>query len=368
MANRVLILGGQGRIGSSVARDLHDRTSAILTLTGRTPKPIAFADVNRADRTHFLALDLDNETALSAAIEQNDLVIHCAGPFKYRDGRVLQICIDLGVNYLDVSDNREFVSKALDRRADATAAGITAIVSSGVFPGISNSMARQGIEQLDEAEEIHLSYVVAGSGGAGITVMRTTFLELQHPFDAWIEGQWRQVKPYCDRERIPFPPPYGPSAVYWFSTSEAFTLARSFPVKTVVTKFGSVPDFYNHLTWLTAHWTPQRWLQHPAVVEFLARVSYQMTVVTDRFSGTGIAMRAAVTGQKDGQPACYCSTLVHPDTAIAAGHGTGSIAQLLLSGQLQKPGVWPVEQALPTNLFEYALKSRGIEIFPMGKA
>jgi saccharopine dehydrogenase-like NADP-dependent oxidoreductase len=54
--------------------------------------------------------------------------------------------------------------------------------------------------------------------------------------------------------------------------------------------------------------------------------------------------------------------LVHENTAIASGCGTGSIAQLLLEGKLKKPGVWPVEQALPTNLFEETMQSRGIKI------
>jgi len=57
-----------------------------------------------------------------------------------------------------------------------------------------------------------------------------------------------------------------------------------------------------------------------------------------------------------------CSTLTHSDTAIAAGSGTGTVVELLLSGQLKKPGVWAIEQALPTDLFEQVMQSRGIKI------
>ena len=71
-------------------------------------------------------------------------------------------------------------------------------------------------------------------------------------------------------------------------------------------------------------------------------------------------MRAEVTGIKAGQETNYCSTMVHPDTAIAAGAGTGSIAQLILEGKLSKPGIYPVEQVLPTELFLAAMKSRNI--------
>jgi saccharopine dehydrogenase-like NADP-dependent oxidoreductase len=53
---------------------------------------------------------------------------------------------------------------------------------------------------------------------------------------------------------------------------------------------------------------------------------------------------------------------VHENTAIASGCGTGSIAQLLLDGEIKKPGVWPVEKALPTDLFKQTLQSRNIKI------
>jgi saccharopine dehydrogenase-like NADP-dependent oxidoreductase len=224
-------------------------------------------------------------------------------------------------------------------------------------------MVRQGVEQFDTAQKIHLSYLVSGSGGAGVTVMRTTFLGLQKPFESLIDGQWQMVKPYSQRETIDFPSPYGRTGVYWFDMPETFTLPHAFPsVKTVITKFGSVPDFYNHMTWIAAHVFPKPLMQRRAMIEFLAYVSHFMTDVTNRFSGIGVAVRSEITGRKDDREAVFCSTLVHGNTAVASGCGTGSIAQLLLNGKLKKPGVSPVEEALPTDLFEQAMQSRGIKI------
>ncbi len=362
MTDQVLIIGGRGRIGSSVAADLVSHTQAQITITSRRPAAGAAVTQQLGHQVQFLSLDLADQEGLKKAIASADLVVHCAGPFHYRDARVLRTCIDLGVNYLDVSDHPSFTLKALACRDEALETGVTAIINTGIFPGISNSMVLQCVEQLDEPECIHLSYLVSGSGGAGITVMRTTFLGLQRPFKAWIEGQWQEVKPYSDRETVKFPPPYDRAGVYWFDMPETFTLPETFPVKTVITKFGSFPDFYNHLTWIAAHWFPKQLMQHRSTIEFLAHVSHFMTDVTNRFSGIGVAIRSEVTGRKDGQPASYCSTLVHENTAIASGCGTGSIAQLLLEGKLKKPGVWPVEQVLPTDLFEQAMQSRGIKI------
>ena len=361
MAGRVLILGGRGRIGSCVAADLQRHTDAQITITGRTAATRKPLSIPLESGVTYLALDLADRQQVQAAIGNADLVIHCAGPFRYRDDLVIRLCIEQGVNYLDVSDDRSFTRTALSLREEAEAAGVTAIINSGVFPGISNSMVRQGVEELDTAEEIHLSYVVAGSGGAGVTVMRTTFLGLQNPFEVWRDGRWQMVKPYTGREAIDFPKPFGRTGVYWFDMPETVTLVDSFPVQSVTVKFGSAPDFYSILTAMMAR-LPANVVQNPQAIEFLSNVSYGMTSVTDRFSGVGVAMRAEVSGKKAGNPVRYSSTFVHPNTAIAVGYGTGSLAELMLSGKVVKPGVWAVEQALPTDLFEQAMQSRNVKL------
>lgn len=368
MTQQVLILGGSGRIGRQVAADLLAHTAVNITIAGRNldtgqqaSQALNHAQGTDTQRCQFVRFSLDEPEELQTAIAQSDLVIHCAGPFHYRNASVLKSCIDAGVNYVDVSDHPSFTCKAIALKAQAKAAGVTAIVNTGIFPGISNSMVRRDIEQLDRADKVHLSYVVGGSGGAGLTVMRSTFLGLQRPFEAQIHGKREKIKPYSKREVINFPH-YGKVGVYWFDMPESFTLADTFPVKTVVTKFGSVPRFYNYLTWSVARWWHPKLLQSNTVIEFLARVSFIMTQSSDRFSGVGVAIHSEVTGLKHGQPVWCHSTLFHPNTAEAAGIGSGTIAQLLLAGELKQPGVWTPEQILTTPMFEAAMQSRGIEI------
>jgi saccharopine dehydrogenase-like NADP-dependent oxidoreductase len=361
MEKQVLIIGGRGRIGSAVAADLVAHTSAQIVVTGRQFMSPASIDI-APSRIRYLAVDLLDHSLLERTIAESDLVVHCAGPFRNRDTWVLQSCIRNGVPYVDVSDDRSFTKSALSLHESAVNAGVTVVINSGVFPGISNSMVLQAVEQFDVPHKIHLSYVVGGSGGAGVTVMRTTFLNLQQPFEAWIDGQWQTVSPYTDRETIEFQAPFGQTGVYWFDMPESYTLAQNFPVKTVITKFGSAPDFYNYLTWMAAHWFPPQLMRSNKMIEFLAHVSHKMTDISDRFSGTGVAIRSEVTGEKSGLLKQYCSHFVHDNAALATGHGTGSIAQCILSGQLNKPGVWAVEQALSTPLFEETMRIRNLSL------
>lgn len=360
--NQVLVIGGSGRIGQSVVADLLKQPDLAVTLTSREAKTGQQIAAQLGPRVQVRALDLDDPRSIEAAIANHDLVIHCAGPFHDRDARVLKNCIQHQVNYLDVSDHPSFTAKALKYQNLAKAAGITAIINTGVFPGISNSMVRQDVEALEQADTIHLSYVVAGTGGAGITIMRTTFLGLLEPFAGWLQGEWQPIQPYSGREVVTFPPPYGQVNVFWFDVPERLTLPQTFPVQSVITKFGSVPEIYNGITWALAHWMPKTWLKNRRMIEFLAWGGFVTTKFTDRLSGTGVAMRSAVRGVRDGQPTEAVSTLVLPDTAIAAGYGTGSIAQLLLNQALRKPGVWPVEAAVPTPLFQKMMNQRDVPI------
>ncbi|ABW25787.1 saccharopine dehydrogenase family protein [Acaryochloris marina] len=360
--SRVLVIGGGGRIGQSVASDLVKQLEADVTLTSRDVKTVQEAADGLASTAQALPLDLDDWVALDTAISSHDLVIHCAGPFHDRDARVLKSCIQNQVNYLDVSDHPSFTEKALQYQEQAQAAGVTAIINTGVFPGISNSMVRQDVEALDQPDTIHLSYVVAGTGGAGVTIMRTTFLGLIESFPGWLQGKWQPIQPYSGRETITFPSPYGRVNVFWFDVPERLTLPQTFPVQSVITKFGSVPEIYNGITWALAHWMPKSWLQNRRMIEFLSWGGFVTTQFTDRFSGVGVAMRSAVTGMREGQPTQAVSTLALPDTAIAAGYGTGSIAQLILTQTLEKPGVWPVEAAVPTSLFQQTMAQRNVQI------
>lgn len=357
MTQTVLVIGGNGRIGRSVAADVVAYTDAEVIVTGRREN----AAFELAERQRYQQLLLSHESAVENAIAQADLIIHCAGPFRNRNHHVLETCIAQKKPYLDVADSPDYVNKALKLREAAKENGVTAVISTGIFPGISGSMVRQGIEQLDEAKSVHLSYLVAGSGGAGVTVMRTTFIELQTPFMSKIKGKWRAISPYSEREVLEFPR-YGKGGVYWFNTVEALTFADAFPaLETIVTKFGSVPDYYNRLTWLMAR-APRAFLKRNFVIEALSRISYRMTEFTDPYTGVGIVMRVEINGTKDGEATQFISTFDHDDTAYCAGCGTGAIAQLILSDRLSKPGVWAVEEALPTPLFEETFAQRKLEI------
>ena len=84
----------------------------------------------------------------------------------------------MSIDYCDVCDEWELaeVSKLdLDERAKEK--GISAVVSCGIWPGVSALMAAEGVQQLKEGsseevniESIDYSFFTAGTGNAGPTI------------------------------------------------------------------------------------------------------------------------------------------------------------------------------------------------------
>lgn len=194
----VVVLGGTGRVGSSTAAALLKAVpSAVLSLASRNQESYDAAIARRPELRPATrrSVNIDDPSSLLAALKGADLVIHTAGPFQRRqDCAVLEACIAVGVPYLDVCDDTAYSQRAKALHGKAAAAGVPAITTGGIYPGVSNVMAAHMISMarkeytddfkyVDQAPvdapqptRVLYSYFTAGSGGAGPTILNTTFL------------------------------------------------------------------------------------------------------------------------------------------------------------------------------------------------
>ena len=87
MTKTVLVIGGSGRIGRSVAADVLTHTAAEVTVTGRQPlSELLTADV--LPQQKYQSLNLGDRPSGGKPDAQHDLTIHCAGPFRNPDHHV----------------------------------------------------------------------------------------------------------------------------------------------------------------------------------------------------------------------------------------------------------------------------------------
>jgi saccharopine dehydrogenase-like NADP-dependent oxidoreductase len=357
---QILIVGGSGHIGSAVARDLHQHTLADLVLAGRDLTRLQSAARALGARCTALTVDLDRTTVddLVHRVRGFDLVIQCVGPFRTRPPHLLLACLQAGVNYVDVCDDRRATQVRLGYDETARAAGVTALIDTGTFPGIDNVLVAHALARNTEITDIHLHFVCAGSGGGGFGVLQTTFLAVNRPYEELQRRQWVSVPSYRGRRVVDFGQPMGNKAVYTFEVPEIWSLATSFPsLHTVTSHFGTVPALWN---WATAALAaaPESVRSNTDFLD--AAVSFTIPWVhrLDRWVGEALAIRVDCLGPGLSESHYFYA----PSTTEAVGWATGAAAAMVLDGEIRQSGVLLPETHIPLELYLDALRRRGATI------
>lgn len=358
MPSTVLIAGGTGRMGQAIARDLLAHTLARLILASRNRARGETLAAALGARGDFRPIDLDHARPadLAALLEGVDLAILAAGPFHLRPPTLLEACIAAGVNYVDLCDDCAATQARLALDAAAQAAGITALIDTGTFPGIDSVIVAEALSRRPQADTVRLYFVCAGSGGGGFGVLQTTFLAVTRPYCQLRDGRRVETPSFRDRQVVNFGPPLGPRPVYNFEVPEVWSLAHAFPqLRTCTSKFGAIPELWNWATIGLAR-APERFRGDHAFLDRSADFILPAVHWLDRWVGEALGIRVEVAGP-DGPPEAW--QYYAPSTVDAVGWASGLAAGMVLEGAIATPGVLLPETHIPPQAYLARLLARG---------
>uniref|UniRef100_A0A453KAW8 Saccharopine dehydrogenase NADP binding domain-containing protein n=1 Tax=Aegilops tauschii subsp. strangulata TaxID=200361 RepID=A0A453KAW8_AEGTS len=206
---RVLVLGGTGRVGGSTATALSKlRPDLNILIGGRNREKGESLASELGEQSEFVKIDTGNAAMLEKALEDVDLVVHTAGPFQREaECTVLQAAISTKTAYIDVCDDMDYSWRAKAFHEEAKAQGVPAITTAGIYPGVSNVMAAELVNAArsedGEPERLRFFYYTAGSGGAGPTILATSFLLLGEDVIAYNKGTFENfVNNHLRRNQI----------------------------------------------------------------------------------------------------------------------------------------------------------------------
>ena len=173
-------------------------------------------------------IDAADPEMLSSLMRGADLVVSSL-PWEL-NGRVMETAAKTGVNYVDFCMTVEALEDfdSVDRMCKE--AGITALTSMGLEPGISDTFARYAANKLDVVEEAHVmdgdNGVIEGYGYASTWSPVDWIEEVTVPAAVFRNGKIEYVPPLHEREVYEFPPPLGPLPVYKTNHDETFLIPR----------------------------------------------------------------------------------------------------------------------------------------------
>ena len=367
----VLVVGGSGRVGGSTVRWLEEYGSRDPTLDlkvkvgCRTKKSFDQAQREGVIPSHVPYVQIDwsgqSDQQIEETIDGCGLVVHTAGPFQGRtDPALLRCCIAKKIPYVDVCDEYELAMESKKLMDDAKTAKVAAVISSGIWPGVSALMAAEAKAKLEAADDgkhqcdtLDFSFFTAGTGNAGPTIVSATFLLLATPALNYRNGKAIQKEPWTERRDIDFGPGVGVKPIWLLDNPDVPTTANALGVPNASSRFGTDPLPWNYLFGAMKA-IPKSLLYDRDAMQAFALFSEPIIRLVDKLVGATNAMRVDAK-TADGKHV-VTTRIVHSDLERCVGLATAAFCVQVLKGTIP-PGIWyPAElpQEARSNILEAA--------------
>lgn len=371
---------GSGEVGSVVAKDLgsiNETTQVcVADINLEAAQKLSQQIGSKADACR---IDIYEKDGLLNSIKGYDVVVNTVGPFYKTGTIVLKACIDAKVNYVDIADDSAAVKELLKFEKACENAGITAIISHGVSPGVTNMLGLLGATKMDEVDEINTSWVESSLGSAIGPANIWHGLEMgSGMIPQFLDGKLVDVPAISEAESLKFREPLGEYPVYYVGHGEPVSLPKYIKGLKKVTNKGNLwPDVmdFNILTVYDKIGLAGTDTLKVGEVELCKRdiAAYSLLDIIDSLGETiakefenvediGFQVRVDVKGKIKGHPAHFvytCFTDMNQSTGLSASYGAQSIA----SGKVNAKGLFAPEGCQDPNAFFQHLANKGFTIY-----
>ncbi|MBI2943665.1 MAG: saccharopine dehydrogenase NADP-binding domain-containing protein [Candidatus Wallbacteria bacterium] len=373
-ANRILVLGGAGAMGTEATRDL-SRTSRFAEIV------IADIDLSRVEklatsledpRVRPIACDVSEHAAMVGLMSGFGTVLNCT---TYHFGLGLtRAAIEARCHYLDLGGLYN-TPKQLELSPSASEAGVAIVLGCGATPGITNLMARHGADRLDSVDAVHIAFGsfrdLAPSAGLLDTILDEFGAETVRFY--YEKGKFIEVPAFAGERVVAFKAPIGAQATYLVPHSETHHLPRFLPRQPgrVDVRGTWRPEIMAALkTFHQAGLLSNEKVPLPGGAEIGARTFLRTHFLRTPFPAINtdwaFLLNVEVAGTRDGRAVRRVYNTTHPGTDRWGKSATARVtgipasigAQLVASGHCKGTGVLSPDAALdPAEFFaELALR------------
>ncbi len=347
---KVTILGG-GRVGRAIAADLARRGNFLVRVADLDRENLS--RLEEAYGVETLAVDLSRQDGIREAVEGAEIVIDAVPGFL--GFQTLKAVIEAEKDVVDIAffpeDPFELDTLAKER-------GVTAVVDSGVAPGMSNLLVGHAAAGLDRIERVAIYVGGLPTEPVGPYGYRATFSpidgieEYTRPARIVKEGRIVERPALSELETLEFE---GIGTLEAFLTDGLRTLLRTIPARSMVEKTLRYPGHAEKISLLKE---TGLFNEDPVEIggvqvrpiDLTAALLFPIWEFKDGEEDM-TAMRIVVEGTREGRPVRYTYELLDrfdremgtSSMARTTGYTAAAVAAMLSEGLYIRPGISPLE-------------------------
>jgi saccharopine dehydrogenase-like NADP-dependent oxidoreductase len=374
---KLLVLGGGGHMGGygvKILQHFPGIESVVLAdinmeAAEELAKELNFPEVSTVH------LDVTDTKRITELASEFDVVFNAVGPYMKFGVPTLEAVIEAGVDYLDVCDDHDATEEMLNLHDKAEKAGMTAIVSLGQSPGITNMQAKYVSEMLDSVDSMKVVWAV-GIPPLDVVLgtplepwvknirhmhsdpdlfaqsLRSAWVHMIHTcsgeIPVWKDGKWDTMPAWDIGEYVDFAEPLGRVQVFYVGHSEPVTLPRYIKIKDFCACLGTLPPGVNEKLRMEAR-------GHEEPLQPGVAPDTPLWPTPEKWKDLGVwqGTAAIAEGWKDGKKVrytnrCLCSVF---DRGVFNFVGQATGIYLLGKTKDKKKGVFAPEGILDTQDF-----------------
>ncbi len=372
---KVVVFGGCGDMGKCATRDLASNTDVEkLVIADYNIKkanelakelnstPFSSGKVGQEERISAEFVDATKTEQVINLMKGNDVCLSCIGPFYKFEEKMVRCAISAKVNYVSICDDYDAVERILPLDKEAKEAGILVLTGMGWTPGLSNVLAKKGMNSLEKSEKINISWAGDAFDSEGLAVIKHTYHIFTGKVKTYKEGKLVEIEAGTEREIVEFPPPIGKVPMLHVGHPEPVTFAHFFPqLKEVTLKGGLKPIFLNSLAVFIAKKGLTNTVEKKDKISKLTFDILKLTTPLKSIKKAVSAVRVDVLGERNGEKekiSFFAVDKMERLTGLPASVGTWLIG----TGKIIEKGVLAPEVSVnPDNLLP-ELEKRGIAI------
>ncbi len=377
---KIVVIGGAGAMARTIVRDLSESRDLekILVADYREKDAEEYASSFKDERIEGAFVDAYDVEKTAALIGGYDVLINSAQ--HYVNIQAMEACLLAGCHYTDLGGLFHTTLKQMKLSDQFKDAGLTAVISMGSAPGITNVLARYAYDRLDKVDKVVVSDGITDmTDTKGIDVfippysIRTIMSEYADDAVMFADGEFKTVPPVAGVLEINFPDPIGKRRCIQTLHSEPATIPTSFKdkgIREVIWCLSLPPELEEKVIFLASlGFDRSKPLKvggvEVAPLDVLAAVvenQVQEKCAGEEFKINDLeCLRAQVVGQKNGETIEYTVDCIARASKrwncssgdVCTGVPPSIIAQRLARGSINKPGVWAPEQIVePIDFFK----------------
>jgi hypothetical protein len=332
----VLILGAFGTFGRLITQALAQTTDLPIIAAGRR-----VPEMLERHREGIRTLAIDG-SAFSAALLRDlnpAILVDTVGPFQARDRNLAELCIDLGIHYIDLADGREFVQNVGALNAAAVQHNVLVVSGASTVPALSSAVVEHLASEFSRVEEIDIGIAPAYSGPRGLATARSVLGYVGRAVPIWRGAAMDSARGWGDTKRHQYPPPVGWRNLSLIDVPDMSLIPPRYPaLRQLAVRAGHEVPLVHHALRLLGV------LVRIGLIRDLAshaQIMLRMAAWFDRFGADNGAMHVRLRGRGHG------GTLQSRTWTLVAEKGDGpripTLAAILLTKKLLNvPGYAPI--------------------------